>query len=61
MHMKHRGAGVIAIDGLLDLSIHAHRNVVRIGWQKLGAVGRDLDHQLFLVLGKQAVVEKMHE
>src|SRR5947207_5532061 len=60
MHVKDSRAGVVAINGLLHLLIHANRDVVRIGRQPLGPVGRYLDHKLFLVFRQERVIEEMH-
>ncbi|MCY1424859.1 hypothetical protein D9M71_406260 [compost metagenome] len=60
MHMQHRGASVVAVDGFLDLLIHAHRDIVGIGGGPLRTVGSHLNHQFFLVFREQTVVKKMH-
>ena len=61
MHVQHGGASVVAIDCLLYLLVHADGNVVGVARQPRGCIGRGLNHQFFLVLGKQRVVKKMHE
>ena len=61
VQVQHRGAGVVAVDRLLDLLFHRHRDVFReVGRDPLGAVGRGGDDQLVLVLGEQGAVEEVH-
>ncbi|MNP49586.1 hypothetical protein D3C76_1437800 [compost metagenome] len=61
MHMEQRGAGVVAINGLLYLFIHGHRNVFReITDLELRAIGSNRDDQFFLVFGVQRTVNEIH-
>ena len=56
-----RGAGVVAVDRLLDLRLHRHRNVFReVGRNPFRTVGRSGDDELVLVLGEQGSVEEVH-
>ncbi|KAF7957155.1 hypothetical protein AWV80_01480 [Cupriavidus sp. UYMU48A] len=56
MDVQHGGAGVVAVDRLLDLLVHRDRDIVRVARDPLGAIRRHLNHELFLVLGQQGVV-----
>ena len=60
MDMQHSGAGIVAVDRLLDLRRHADRNVVAVAWQEFGPIGRSGDDQGLLGFGKQRVVEEVH-
>ncbi|EDS99882.1 hypothetical protein BamIOP4010DRAFT_6597 [Burkholderia ambifaria IOP40-10] len=61
MHVQHRRARVVAVDGLLHVLVHRHRNVFRkIGGHPFGAVRRDRDDNLVLVFRVQRIVEKLH-
>ncbi|MCY1444102.1 hypothetical protein D9M71_605520 [compost metagenome] len=61
VQVQYGGAGFVAVDGLLHLLLHGHRNVFReVFRHPLGAVGRHGDDDLFLVLGVQRIVEELH-
>jgi hypothetical protein len=61
VQVQHGGTGVVAVDRLLHLLFHRHRNVLReVGGDPLGAVRRSGDDQLVLVLGEQRAVEEVH-
>ena len=60
MDVQERCAGVVAVDRLLDLLVHRHRDVAGVGGNPFGAVRRDLDDQGLLVFGKEGVVEELH-
>jgi hypothetical protein len=62
VHVQHGGAGVVAVDRLLDLVLHADRDVLReIRRHPLGTVGRGSDDQLLLVLGIVGTVLEIHD
>jgi hypothetical protein len=59
--LLHRGAGVVAVDGLLDVFGHTDRNVFReVGGHPLRPIGRAGDDEFFLVFGKQGTIEEVH-
>src|SRR5436305_1363427 len=61
MGVQHGRAGVVAVDGLLDLLFHRERDVLRkIRRHPLGAVWRAGDDELLLVLGKQRSIHEVH-
>ncbi|MNP16831.1 hypothetical protein D3C76_1092390 [compost metagenome] len=61
MHMQQRGAGVVAINSLLHLLVHAYRNILRkVGRHPFRAVGRNRDDQLVLVFREQRVMGIKH-
>jgi hypothetical protein len=61
VQVQDRGAGVVAVDRLLDLVLHLHRNVFReVGRNPLGTVGRGRDDELVLVFREERTVEEVH-
>jgi hypothetical protein len=62
VQMQHGGAGVVAVDRLLDLRFHGDRDVFReVADFELGAVGRHRDDEFFLVLGVERSVDEIHD
>jgi hypothetical protein len=61
VQVEHRGAGVVAVDGLLHLLLHGERNVLgEVRGNPFGAIRRGRDDELVLVLGKERAVEEVH-
>ncbi|MCY1218349.1 hypothetical protein D9M72_302930 [compost metagenome] len=61
MQVQHAGACLIAIDGLLDLRFHGHRDVFgEIFRHPLRTVGGHRDHDLVHVLRVQRIIQKLH-
>src|SRR4029450_3960838 len=61
MQVQHRRAGVVAVDGLLNLFFHRHRDVLgKVRWDPFRAIGRGGDDELVLVLRKQRSIEEIH-
>ncbi|MGF6552186.1 hypothetical protein QFZ96_007322 [Paraburkholderia youngii] len=61
VQVQYRGAGVVAIDGLLDLLVHRHGDVFReVRGHPFRAVRGGGDDYLVLILRVQRIVEKLH-
>src|SRR3546814_13059702 len=59
--MQDAGARVVAIDRLLDLLFHRHRDVFReVGWNPFRPVRGSGDDELVLVFRKQRSIEEVH-
>src|SRR5262249_19078311 len=55
------GAGVVAVDRLLDVLLHRHRDVLgEVGGQPFGTVRAGGDHELLLVFGPEGSVDEIH-
>ncbi|MCY1365861.1 hypothetical protein D9M69_527320 [compost metagenome] len=57
VQVEHGGAGLVAINGLLNLFVHGHRDVFgEVGRHPLGAIGRHGDDHFFHVFRVQGIV-----
>ncbi|MCY1558704.1 hypothetical protein D9M68_956620 [compost metagenome] len=61
MHVEHAGAGVVAVDGLLDLRIQGDRDVLgEVGRLPFRTVRGGGDDQFLHVFDKQRTIDKVH-
>ncbi|MNQ78578.1 hypothetical protein D3C85_934930 [compost metagenome] len=61
VHVEHAGAGVVAVDGLLDLRIQGDRDVLEeVGRLPFRPVGSGGDDQFLHVFDKQRTIDKVH-
>ncbi|MND82664.1 hypothetical protein D3C80_745040 [compost metagenome] len=61
VQVQHCGTRLVAVDRLLDLLLHGHRNVFReVAGGPLWAIGGHCDDHLFHVFRVQGIVKKLH-